>query len=399
MSKANGSGTENVNYTYDAAGHRIAKEHEMVVEVDGEVYRNGSTAKYTYLGDTLTEMQIINVDESIDTFHFTYDATGPMSMTFCGAEYFYLKNAQGDVTGIVNAAGTQVVAYTYDAWGKLLSTTGTMAGSIGTLNPLRYRGYVYDTETGLYYLNSRYYNPETGRFINADGYVSTGQGIVGNNMFAYCGNNPVKRLDSTGELFFGAIVSGVLGAISGGLSAARNGENVIVGAVIGGLVGATIGLVGGVAATALKAAKGIVAATKVVLTAAAVSGAVYAGGDVMTQYTNYRLQDKSKRENAKKGIVTSRGSTENGQSQVVADRAYNAETFSEYVDTNRLGAAVASGVIFGAISASAGAFLSTVGNPNSPILTQATQNLIRDAVTSTEISCFQFLFDSGYMKW
>ena len=371
----------------------------MVVEVDGEVYRNGSTAKYTYLGDTLTEMQIINVDESIDTFHFTYDATGPMSMTFCGAEYFYLKNAQGDVTGIVNAAGTQVVAYTYDAWGKLLSTTGTMAGSIGTLNPLRYRGYVYDTETGLYYLNSRYYNPETGRFINADGYVSTGQGIVGNNMFAYCGNNPVKRLDSTGELFFGAIVSGVLGAISGGLSAARNGENVIVGAVIGGLVGATIGLVGGVAATALKAAKGIVAATKVVLTAAAVSGAVYAGGDVMTQYTNYRLQDKSKRENAKKGIVTSRGSTENGQSQVVADRAYNAETFSEYVDTNRLGAAVASGVIFGAISASAGAFLSTVGNPNSPILTQATQNLIRDAVTSTEISCFQFLFDSGYMKW
>lgn len=84
---------------------------------------------------------------------------------------------------------------------------------------------------------------------------------------------------------------------------------------------------------------------------------------------------------------------------MVADRAYNAETFSEYVDTNRIGIAVSSGAIFGAISAGAGAFLSTVGSPNSPILTQATQNLVRDAVTSTEISCFQFLFDSGYMKW
>lgn len=269
---------------------------------------------YIYLRDSLTKTQIVNVDKAADTFRFTYDATGSRSIIFYGTEYLYLKNAQGDVTGIVNAAGTQEVAYTYDAWGKLLSTTGTMAGSIGTLNPLRYRGYVYDTETSLYYLNSRYYNPETGRFINADGYVSTGQGFVGNNMFAYCGNNPVKRVDSTGELFFGAIVSGVLGAISGGLSAARNGENIIVGAVIGGLVGATIGLVGGVAATALKAAKGIVTATKVVLTAAAVSGAVYAGGDVMTQYINYRLQDKSKRENAQKGIVTNRGGTENGQS-------------------------------------------------------------------------------------
>ncbi len=111
MSKANGSGTENVNYTYDAAGHRIAKEHEMVVEVDGEVYRNGSTAKYTYLGDTLTDMQWVEVDGSVSSFHFTYDATGPMSMTFYGTEYFYLKNAQGDVTGLVDSSGTQVVAY------------------------------------------------------------------------------------------------------------------------------------------------------------------------------------------------------------------------------------------------------------------------------------------------
>ena len=200
MTRANGAALEYLNYTYDADGRRIGKERETIVTVGGEAISNSSTTKYIYLGDTLTEMQIVNVDESVDTFRFTYDATGPMSMTFYGTEYFYLKNAQGDVTGIVNAAGTQVVAYTYDAWGKLLSTTGTMAGSIGTLNPFRYRGYFYDTETGLYYLNSRYYNPETGRFINADlGISEVGGELIGNNMFAYCFNNPVNMSDPTGN--------------------------------------------------------------------------------------------------------------------------------------------------------------------------------------------------------
>ena len=75
---------------------------------------------------------------------------------------------------------------------------GSLASTLGAMNPLRYRGYVYDAETGLYYLNSRYYNPIWGRFINADGFVSTGQGISGNNMFAYCGNNPVNHSDSSG---------------------------------------------------------------------------------------------------------------------------------------------------------------------------------------------------------
>ena len=68
-----------------------------------------------------------------------------------------------------------MVEYTYDAWGNLLSTTGSLAETLGKLNPLRYRGYVYDHETGLYYLQSRYYDPEIGRFINADALVSTGQ--------------------------------------------------------------------------------------------------------------------------------------------------------------------------------------------------------------------------------
>ena len=127
-----------------------------------------------------------------------------MSVTYDGVEYFYLKNAQGDVTGLVNSSGTQVVAYTYDAWGNPLTTTGTMADTLGKLNPFRYRGYFYDTETGLYYLGSRYYNPETGRFINADNLVDT-EDLLGENLFAYCANNPVNHQDPSGHSFLGII--------------------------------------------------------------------------------------------------------------------------------------------------------------------------------------------------
>ncbi|OQB24453.1 MAG: tRNA3(Ser)-specific nuclease WapA precursor [Firmicutes bacterium ADurb.Bin182] len=91
-----------------------------------------------------------------------------------------------------------MVTYSYDAWGKLLDVSGTKAATLGQDNPFRYRGYYYDTETGLYYLQSRYYNPEWCRFINADVYVSTGQGLLASNMFAYCANNPVLLKDPSG---------------------------------------------------------------------------------------------------------------------------------------------------------------------------------------------------------
>ena len=137
-----------------------------------------------------------------ETLNFSYDASGAaMAVTYDGSTYYYASNLQGDIVAILDASGSTVVAYTYDAWGKLLTTTGSMASTLGAKNPLRYRGYVYDTETGLYYLQSRYYNPEMGRFVNADNYPSTGQGLTGNNMFAYCGNNPVCRQDVNGEAF------------------------------------------------------------------------------------------------------------------------------------------------------------------------------------------------------
>ena len=105
---------------------------------------------------------------------------------------------QGDILAVLNGqTGAVEASYTYDAWGRVISSTGTLAN----LNPFRYRGYYYDGETGLYYLQSRYYDPETGRFINADDETILDYGLcdIGQyNMFAYCFNSPLKFTDSGG---------------------------------------------------------------------------------------------------------------------------------------------------------------------------------------------------------
>jgi len=198
------AGTSIWNFTYDANGMRTGRT-------------NGTTTySYVYNGSQLTQMTA-----GTNTLRFAYDASGaPMAVNFNGTNYYYLVNLQGDVMGIVDSTGNIVVNYTYDAWGKPLSTTGMMASTLGSLNPLRYRGYVYDQETGLYYLQSRYYNPEIGRFINADGFTSTGQGLLGNNMFAYCGNNPISRYDPTGS-FWSEIWTFIETAVTEMLSAMR----------------------------------------------------------------------------------------------------------------------------------------------------------------------------------
>jgi len=102
--------------------------------------------------------------------------------------------------------GNIVVEYGYDAWGKPMYTSGSMAATFGADNPFRYRAYYYDSETGLYYLNSRYYNPEWGRFINVDGQIN--DGLLGTNLFAYCKNNPVNREDPKGH--DGGVISGTV---------------------------------------------------------------------------------------------------------------------------------------------------------------------------------------------
>ena len=114
---------------------------------------------------------------------------------------------------LVDGTGATVASYAYDPYGNILSATGPMA----EINPLRYRGYYYDAELEMYYLQSRYYDPMMGRFINADSYASTGQGIIGYNMFAYCNNNPIMFVDYTGHGPIAWLIVAAL-AISIGLS-------------------------------------------------------------------------------------------------------------------------------------------------------------------------------------
>ena len=120
--------------------------------------------------------------------------------SYNGTEYYYLRNGQNDIVGLMDESGVRMVEYIYDAWGKLISTTGTLATTLGADNPFRYRGYYYDTETGLYSLTTRYYAPEVCRFISADVYMSTGQSVIGGNMWAYCLNNPVVCTDGDGTI-------------------------------------------------------------------------------------------------------------------------------------------------------------------------------------------------------
>ena len=173
--------------TYNADGLRTSRT-------------NGSTTyHYFYNGDKLTY-----VKKGSEALYIAYDGSGkPMALVAPDNDtYYYVTNLQGDVIAILNKTGTVVVEYTYDAWGNIISTTGSMASTLGEINPLRYRGYVYDQEYELYYLQSRYYNPEVGRFLNADTLASTGQGTLGCNPFVYCLNNPVNNSDPNGELAF-----------------------------------------------------------------------------------------------------------------------------------------------------------------------------------------------------
>ena len=124
----------------------------------------------------------------------------PVKVSYNGVLYTYAhNNLQGDIVGLLDSNGSLVVEYKYDAWGKLLNTTGTLAGTLGKRNPFRYRGYVYDAETGLYYLRSRYYNPAMYRFHNADIFVVKARYGPTNSVFCYCSNNSISYTDANGR--------------------------------------------------------------------------------------------------------------------------------------------------------------------------------------------------------
>ena len=169
-----------VQMSYDSNGMRTQKS------VDG--------VKTNYYYDSSNNLFALT--QGSDTLFFYYDNSGEVMSVSCnGTMYYYIKDLQGDITEIVDKDGKAVAEYAYDAWGNMLTeNNGTLA--VGKLNPFRYRSYVYDEETGLYYLQSRYYDPFTGRFVNADTNLNTS--ALGLNVYAYCYNNYPNYLDRDG---------------------------------------------------------------------------------------------------------------------------------------------------------------------------------------------------------
>lgn len=194
-----------------------------------------------------------------DKMHFFYDTQSrPAKIEFNGTLYTYLHNLQGDIVGIVDGSGILVLEYKYDAWGKPLSATGTLADTLGKRNPFRYRGYVFDEEAGLYYLETRYYLPEGVRFISADEYIEKYVSSVHSNAYAYCVNNPINKADHRGEFFaelFGSatvdaswIIGGMLTSIAASAQTAITAVTTAVMSVTS--IGWAVIAVGAVALTA-----------------------------------------------------------------------------------------------------------------------------------------------------
>ena len=162
-------------FVYNADGLRVQKTV------------NGVATKYTLHGKN-----VVHMTSGADELHFFYDAQNrPAVVVYNGTAYAYVKSLQGDIAAILDENGNTVVSYGYDAWGAPLRCTGELAETLGKVQPFRYRGYVFDEETGLYYLRSRYYNPGWGRFVNADA-------LIDQNLYSYCKNSPMQFHDPSG---------------------------------------------------------------------------------------------------------------------------------------------------------------------------------------------------------
>jgi RHS repeat-associated protein len=219
------SGGESIQFTYDVSGIRTSK---VSGNAESQYIYNNGRLEAEFKTDGATDKAL----------YFNYGINGISGFTLKDGngetvgEYIYRKNAQGDVTHIFDDGLILVAKYEYDAWGNheiVVDEDG-----IGTLNPIRYRGYYYDTETGLFYIKSRYYDSDTGRFINADDpsvLDLTKLDINGYNLYAYCLNNPVNNVDPTGQFvlttFLICIAVGiVVGGVLGGVTAAQNDQEI-----------------------------------------------------------------------------------------------------------------------------------------------------------------------------
>ena len=251
-------------------------DYELSFEYNDEGVRTSKLVNGVEHIYTVNGTQILSEAWGNNLIVYFYDDTGSpigyayrtTSMTE-GEFYYYVyeKNLQGDVVAIYNTSGTKLVAYKYDAWGNVTYTNYNVAGSnVGAYyNSIRYRGYYYDTETGLYYLNSRYYDPNTGRCISADTIdilYATPMGFTDKNLFAYCDNNPVVRVDYGGDFWhivIGAAVGAVIGAVitattsyleDGTIDWVSVGISAVSGAASGALASTSIGVIGIIAGNA-----------------------------------------------------------------------------------------------------------------------------------------------------
>ena len=275
-----------VYYDYNKDGIRIEKN------VSGRY-----TDRYILDGSKVIGMERTKSGSSVkDVYHFIYDEMGNIWSAICyiggsttPVRYFYRTNAQGDVKQIVDSNYNVVAYYAYDAWGKLLAVLDgndnpiTDSSHFAIVNPFRYRGYIYDTETGFYYLQSRYYDPEIGRFINADGQLNQQESISGYNLFAYCNNDPINMIDSDGKFPFLAITAAIgaaVGAVVGGIRAAKAGKSVWKGALKGAAIGGLVGLGAGAVAGALLAGSAAASVASVAIGAKATVAMVESAGVV-----------------------------------------------------------------------------------------------------------------------
>ena len=204
-------------YTYNIDDLRTEKKNNKTGEVTAYQMTDGVIAAQT-TKDSAGKVK--------NKMVFTYDSNDSIiAMRYNGTQYFYQKNGQDDIIGIVDGGGKVVVQYSYDSWGKLLDITGDTA--LGNANPFRYRSYYYDNETGFYYLGGRYYDAEVGRFINADTtelLTATPAGLTDKNLYAYCDNNPVVRKDEGGQLWGVALVGALVNLTTSFISAKVTGQ-------------------------------------------------------------------------------------------------------------------------------------------------------------------------------
>ena len=201
---------KDITFTYDAYGRRTAKSYaydpnpisnsdysytyDTTYDYDnsGRLVREYCTEKY--ISGTTTKRELIYLYDESGIIGVMYSLNGATA-----TPYFYRRNLQGDVTAIYNSSGTKVGEYAYDAWGNCTILSG-VANDLVKNNPIRYRGYYFDRETGLYYLNARYYNPQWRRFISPDSteYIDS-ENPIGLNLYAYCYNDPVNFIDNCGQ--------------------------------------------------------------------------------------------------------------------------------------------------------------------------------------------------------